>query len=122
MVGVPVLLGHGQQDHGLADENAPLGLRRSHVLVHMEVGIMQRLDLLRQNPPAVFGTHGEEPFPDVIAVTARPKLDGPVTGEMGVAAPERLLHGRTDFAEIIAPDRPEPHVPASNRNSGCSHA
>ena len=114
---VPAFFGQGKHDHGFADENPPLGLGCGHVLVHMKVGVMQSLHFLSNQAPAVLGGYRQEPFPDVIAVTARPKLDSPVSGEFGIAAPESFLHGRTDFAEIVASDRPESHVPASNCNS-----
>jgi hypothetical protein len=46
MIGVPVLLRQRQYDHGLADEDAALGRSGRHVLVHQQIRIVQRLDLL----------------------------------------------------------------------------
>jgi len=55
VIGIPVFLGHGQQDHGFANENTSFGFGGGDVLVHMEIGVVQRLDLLRNDAPAVFG-------------------------------------------------------------------
>lgn len=101
VVGVPALLGEAEQDHRLRDEDPAAVLLRRHTLVHHEVGVVERLDLLGEDAPAVLRAHGEEALPAVFAEAALPEFQRPVTGQRGVAPSDAFLHRRGHLAELV---------------------
>ena len=109
MVGIAALFGRTEDDHRLGNKDPSLGLPGRHVVVHDQVGIMERLDLRSDQAPAIFRTHGEEPLPHVVSKPARPQFQRPISGKLSVAPADRFLHSAADLAEIVTPDGGEFH-------------
>ena len=62
---------------------------------------MQRLDLLREDAPAIFRTDGEQPLPYIAPEAARPQFQRPVALELRITTTNGLLHGRGHLAEVV---------------------
>jgi hypothetical protein len=102
VVGVAALLGEAKQDHSLGNEDAALGCLRRTVAVDLGVAVVQCLDLRREDAPAVLRAHGEQPPPDILAESARPKFECPISGQLCVTAPNRLLHRARNSREGVS--------------------
>ena len=66
------------------------------------VAVVQRLDLLREDAPTILRAHSEQTAPDILAESAGPQFERPVSGQLCVATPDRLLHRAGHSREAVS--------------------